>query len=258
METGAHSLDWQARTEFAPLSQHWAYGLTMERLGARVRRFVVDDHSVQTVERRGVRLIHQAPIGVDLAPLGRFPGVVLAVSLNRGRGCIPLLTERFNAVWQIDRSKGALLAAMRPTWRHALQHASADAIEDPSALQIILAAATRTMAARGVRGLLPSFAERWAGQSLVLRTGARPDAGAVFLIHGDCATYHAAWAGPQGRASGASRALLWKGAELLWNRGVRRIDLGAVDASNPGLAHFKLGTGAGLVSLGPLSLVLPL
>jgi hypothetical protein len=52
--------------------------------------------------------------------------------------------------------------------------------------------------------------------------------------------------------------MLWHAALLLRGRGVTRIDLGPVDAGNPGLAGFKLGTGARLVNLGPTGLVLPL
>lgn len=51
--------------------------------------------------------------------------------------------------------------------------------------------------------------------------------------------------------------MLWQAALVLRGQGVQRLDLGAVDATNPGLARFKLGTGARLVSLGPSSLVLP-
>jgi hypothetical protein len=44
----------------------------------------------------------------------------------------------------------------------------------------------------------------------------------------------------------------------LWAEGVRWLDLGSVDTEKaPGLARFKLGTGAELKRLGATMLVLP-
>ena len=65
------------------------------------------------------------------------------------------------------------------------------------------------------------------------------------------------WADPAARAGFAHGPMLWQAALELRARGVRWIDLGAVDAANPGLARFKLGTGAALRALGPTCWVLP-
>ena len=82
-------------------------------------------------------------------------------------------------------------------------------------------------------------------------------AGMLFLIHGQGASYHLGWADPAARAGFAHGPMLWQAALELRARGVRWIDLGAVDAANPGLARFKLGTGAALRALGPTCWVLP-
>jgi hypothetical protein len=255
----SHSPDWQAMTDAAPLPQHWAYGLTMERLGARVGRCLLQGRPVQFVERSGVRLVHRAPAEMGLAPLARHGGITLAVTQARGLGMVPLITPRFHAEWVLDAPLASLRAAMRPTWRRALNQAGARMAEDPGALSAVLAAAAGVMQARGVKALPPGFAKAWAGGALVLRAGpaARMTGGAVFLIHGQGATYHAAWASDRGRAEGAPRALLWQAALILRARGVTRLDLGAFDAASPGLARFKLGSGAQAVSLGSTSLVLP-
>lgn len=256
-----HSSDWQALTDAAPLPQHWAYGLTMERLGAGVGRWLLDDGcAVQFVERRGVRLVHRARAKARLGAVARHGGITLAVSARRGFGMVPLITPRVHAEWRLDAAPGELRAAMRPTWRRALDQATARVVADPGALPAILAAATRLMQDRGVRALPAAFMQAWAGESLVLRAGPKSGlaAGAVFLIHGRGATYHAAFADVRGRAEGAPRALLWQAALILRARGVTRLDLGPIDDGAPGLARFKLGTGAETVCLGPTSLVLPL
>ncbi|MGL4236328.1 hypothetical protein [Tabrizicola sp.] len=52
--------------------------------------------------------------------------------------------------------------------------------------------------------------------------------------------------------------MLTRAAEALAAEGVRWLDLGSVDTeAAPGLARFKLGTGAGLRRLGATMLVLP-
>ena len=49
-----------------------------------------------------------------------------------------------------------------------------------------------------------------------------------------------------------------RAAEALWAEGVHWLDLGSVDSERaPGLARFKLGTGAALKRLGSTCLVLP-
>ena len=50
----------------------------------------------------------------------------------------------------------------------------------------------------------------------------------------------------------------WQAAQALRAEGVRWLDLGSVDnEAAPGLARFKLGTGARLCRLGATCLVLP-
>lgn len=79
-----------------------------------------------------------------------------------------------------------------------------------------------------------------------------------FVVHWVAATYHIGWASPAARARGVHGVKLTRAAEALWSEGVKSLDLGSVnDEEAPGLAHFKLGTGARLVRLGPTCLVLP-
>ncbi|MEF3047680.1 GNAT family N-acetyltransferase [Pseudotabrizicola sp. L79] len=258
MDHITHPDDWQALTDAAPLPQHWAYGVVMERLGARVLRLAQNGRPVQILARPGIRLIHRADPALRLGPLARHPGLTLASTLATGAGLIPLITPRTHAVWTIAAPSPQLHAALRPTWRHALNRATARVVADAGAMPQILAQAAAQGRARGYRPLPPEFAQHWPGGVLVLRVGKPLLAGAVFLLHGASASYHAAWSGPRGLEQGAPRALLWQAAQRLAARGITQIDLGAYDAASPGLAHFKLGTGATAVSLGATSLVLPL
>ena len=79
-----------------------------------------------------------------------------------------------------------------------------------------------------------------------------------FVRHGGTATYHMGWAADAARAQGVHGVMLWQAALALRAEGVGMLDLGQVDhEAAPGLARFKLGTGAALVGLGATVLVLP-
>lgn len=78
-----------------------------------------------------------------------------------------------------------------------------------------------------------------------------PLAGVLILRHGTGATYHLGWTSPAGRRAAAHQVLLWQAILWLSAQGVTQLDLGWVDADRtPGLARFKLGTGAQPVRLG--------
>jgi hypothetical protein len=78
-----------------------------------------------------------------------------------------------------------------------------------------------------------------------------PLAGILIVIHGRGATYHIAWAGPEGRRVHAHNLLLWRGLLALKRRGIGFLDLGGLDAAAPGVARFKLGIGASVAPLAP-------
>jgi lipid II:glycine glycyltransferase (peptidoglycan interpeptide bridge formation enzyme) len=73
----------------------------------------------------------------------------------------------------------------------------------------------------------------------------------LFLRHGTTATYHIGWTSRDGRAASAHNLILWDACARLAARGVRQLDLGIIDTETaPGLARFKLGTGAQPVRTG--------
>jgi lipid II:glycine glycyltransferase (peptidoglycan interpeptide bridge formation enzyme) len=76
------------------------------------------------------------------------------------------------------------------------------------------------------------------------RGGARLGA-MLFLVTGATALYHFGVAGEAGRAANAHNLLLWRAIRALRKRGVETLDLGGLDTiDNPGIARFKLGSGA--------------
>ena len=80
----------------------------------------------------------------------------------------------------------------------------------------------------------------------------------AFVRHGGSATYHLGWASDAARRVGVHSVMLMAAATALKQEGVRWLDLGLVDTDRaPGLARFKLGTGAALRQLGATVLVLP-
>ncbi|WP_417623731.1 lipid II:glycine glycyltransferase FemX [Paremcibacter congregatus] len=77
-----------------------------------------------------------------------------------------------------------------------------------------------------------------------------PLAGALFLRHGRCATYHIGWNGPEGRNRNALHLLLWKTILKLKSEGVVMIDLGGINTEDGAdIARFKLGFGGTPISL---------
>ncbi len=105
-------------------------------------------------------------------------------------------------------------------------------------------------------GLVPLFNSvlEEAGEQAVLSvnalSGRRKIAGALFLLHGNSATYHIGWAGEEARAVNAQNRVLYEGMLALKDRGISFLDLGGVNTANgAGIARFKLGTGAKPVTL---------
>jgi hypothetical protein len=76
-----------------------------------------------------------------------------------------------------------------------------------------------------------------------------PLAGVLIVVHGRGATYHVAWTGAEARRVHAHNLLLWRGMLAAKKRGAAFLDLGGLDARAPGVARFKLGTGASVAPL---------
>ena len=83
---------------------------------------------------------------------------------------------------------------------------------------------------------------------MTARQGKSIVAGMMFLVHKPVATYYIGWTTPEGRAARAHHVMLMQAGRRL---GVERLDLGTVNTEDaPGLARFKIGSGAVIRSLG--------
>lgn len=75
-------------------------------------------------------------------------------------------------------------------------------------------------------------------------------AGALFLLHGNSATYHIGWAGDRARSLNAQNRVLFESMLALKDHGIRWLDIGGLDTGpNAGIARFKLGLGARAITL---------
>lgn len=111
---------------------------------------------------------------------------------------------------------------------------------------------------RGYRRLSAAFTTAWAeaggkDATRLFTAWQRGDilAAMLFLVHGPTASYHIGWSGADGRRVHAHSLLMWHAMEWAAARGLGALDLGTLDTeTTPGLARFKLGTGAEAVALG--------
>jgi hypothetical protein len=165
----------------------------------------------------------------------------------------------------------ALRAAMLGKWRNRLVRAEAAGLSlhhapfSPRRDVWLLDREVAQARTRGYRQFPPAFVEAWcrsggatASRLFTASHGGKPVAAMLFLLHGAGASYQIGWSGPEGRASGAHNLLLWQAMLHLRSRGVRMLDLDVIDTQTaPGLARFKLGSGARPLRLGATRLSAP-
>ena len=262
----------------APLQQRWAYGETIRRLGGDVLRVTLRDgrrdvavtQVVRRFSRFGLALVSRGPTWLGDVEIEeqRFALKILRSTLRK-TGTRMLLTTPATA-----RSAGIGMAIMTPAtiatvalcdrmrarlkgkWRNRLVCAEArdlaltlrpsrgadhDWLFQNELLQ---------QQNRRYRNLPHQFSEAWLAEATAKtltitskRRSAR--AGMMFLRHGSTATYHLGWTSDEARQVSAHTLMLWRAMEALYKDGVERLDLGVLDTERtPGLARFKLGTGA--------------
>lgn len=256
-----------------PFPQTDAYAAAATACGARAFRADLGCGTALVLERAGRRLITRGPVWDGgstterrraLRRLARFPGL-LAVTPEApmaGFGLLPVVTGAFVAEWTLA---GDLRAGLAGKWRNRLSAAERAGLKVRPAgrktfAALVVAEATQA-AARGYRGHPAAFSLALPWESLRVwewRHAGAPAAAMAFVVEGQGAWWHLSWAAPEAKARGVPVLMLWQAAQALAAEGITRLDLGSVDTeAAPGLARFKLGTGAGLRRLGATALVLP-
>lgn len=179
----------------------------------------------------------------------------------RAAGFWPLMTPASVALLPLG-SESAMRTAMRQKWRnrlHRAERAGLDIVERPlEAGHWLLAAEAVQARQRGYRGLPPAFSLAFAaanpGQARVFEARQRdgtPLAAGLMLRHGRMATWQIGVTTSEGRRCMAMNLILWRAMQRLADQGHDCLDLGTLNTQDaPGLAHFKLGTGATARRLG--------
>ncbi len=233
------------------------------------------------VERSDGVLVRRRVLGMQVSMASRAGAGLLDAELQgavifnaehamedalRARGFLRTHGPMRVAEWDISRTD--LRAGLRKTWRHALERSDGVKLaltHMPSTPDHWVLMAEQAQArARRYRALPLWITRAWATlhpkDTLLVEARQRGVliAGMVFLRHGDVATYHVSHTTPDGRAAEAHRAMLFRAATHLAQRGVVRMDLGLIDPeAAPGLARFKRGTGAVTRDLGGTWVSLP-
>ena len=257
-----------------PLPQSGPYAEAMRACGASVHYADLGCGWAQVVQRGRLRLVTRGPVWQpDVPPddrrralrrLARWPGLTVATPEQdlRGAGLIPLVTPLHVAIWDLS---GDLRAGLDRKWRNHLSSAERAGVaplrDDGRAILPLIAAEARQRRARRYVAHPQHFTNALPADALrVWSWWHEGELGAamMFVRHGTTASYHLSWAGPEARARSVHAVMLWQAACALRDERVRWLDLGSVnDEQAPGLARFKLGTGAELRRLGHTVLVLP-
>jgi hypothetical protein len=265
-----------------PMQQHPTYGAVLRRLGRDVGHGVwraagAPVGQAQVARRLGFTLLSRGPLWLrqdTTADLRDIATGALTVATPEaqlaGRGLIPIVTPRHQAIWHLPGDAALLRAGLRANWRNKLVRAEAKAyalelrVSDKADAGWLYAAEGAQRRARRYCALPPGFAEAWraaAPGSFLLyeaRKDGQPVAGMLILRHWPWASYHLSWSGAAGRHHNAHRLLLWRAARDLQDDGYAAFDLGDVNSEDaPGLADFKGGTGAEIRALGATLLVVP-
>ncbi|WP_172295281.1 GNAT family N-acetyltransferase [Pseudoruegeria sp. HB172150] len=291
MEIRWDRLDTAAWQEALPpdacaMQQSWRYGAAVAAHGRHVCRAEIRTTEgralAQTIIRRAgpvtAGYLPRGPVGVCgpeiLSALHRtLPGhglrLLIVAPETETPGLLPLVTPQTHAELVLTEA-ATMRRRMHGKWRNRLSRAEEAKLKitvtTPSRQELQqLADLDRAQSrARGYCGLPPAFLSAWSEtpgpppQLFSARQRGETIATMLFLDHPPGVTYQLGWSGDAGRAVSAHNLLLWRAMLHFAGRGRRRLDLGTLDTvTAPGLARFKLGTGATVRRLGSTGLVLP-
>ena len=219
--------------------------------------------------------VGRGPVGPDadaeaevlhrLAGLGGAPLIVNAGTVPAGTlrdsGFWPVMTAATVALLPLNRP-AAMRAGLHQKWRNRLHRAEATRLTVLRRLLAredwLLSAEAAQARARRYRtppaalALAYANANRGAAQVVeVLSPIGAPLAGVLVLRHGTAATWQTGHVTEAGKRACAMNLALWEAMVWLAEQGCHVLDLGTVNTQDtPGLAHFKLGTGAQAQRLG--------
>jgi hypothetical protein len=155
------------------------------------------------------------------------------------------------------------LSRMQGKWRNRLRHGQRQGLElrtnpmPPDCNHWLFHREAAQQKTRAYRNLPPALivgmaaADPTALRLFTARKEGKTCAAMLFVRHGNSATYLIGWSDRTGLSASAHPVLMWQAMADLHGSGATDIDLGHCDQmKNPGLARFKLGSGARLCPLG--------
>ena len=216
-------------------------------------------------------LLSRLPLGSGLRGLWlATPDSPEATAPYAALGYRPLLTPQHVAELPLDPDPDIMRARQHGKWRNRLRRAEdadltvSHRLFDPARDAPLLDLERAQRKYRRYTDVIPTFVLHWsqaapkATRVFQIRDGTRPLAVMIFLLHGHRATYQIGWRDRDCAPASAHHLLLWNAAKYLARKGFQQIDLGTLDTeTTPGLARFKLGSGACARPLGPSLLRLP-
>ena len=172
-----------------------------------------------------------------------------------------VMTPYATATIDLTRPLDALRAAMHQKWRNRLVAAEAAGLrigradKHPRLYHWLLEAEHAQQKANRYQALPVALVPAWqsAGGGVRVLTATHEGeivAAMLFLIHGHKATYHIGWSDRTGKRLNAHNLLLWSAIRKLKGSGLAELDLGGLNTEDiPGIARFKLGSGAEVKTL---------
>lgn len=164
----------------------------------------------------------------------------------------------YQTIWlDLTPSEEVLRSALKSKWRGWLGKGERSDlkikwIEDAQCLPQILSLYAADKMARGYAGPSPALLKAYVpllagtGNLLIGQAFSGGDLAAFVVLasHGRSATYLIGWNSSVGREKAAHHVLLWQGALVLQQKGIKELDLGGVnDDSAEGVKIFKEGLG---------------
>ncbi|PJI91624.1 acetyltransferase (GNAT) family protein [Yoonia maricola] len=255
-----------------PLQQHPIFAAALKRMGRQVSFVDVPGAApVLTVQQFGQRMTSRGPVWHEDKQQGALQHAGLRMinadtpqdAALQAAGFRRLMTNAYVAELDLTTTATQRCQAMKPKWRNAWRAAQSAPLflaEQRFNLNThawLLHADIAQQRSKQFRGLPHDLIMAYAAENpravrvLVAYDGDTPVAGMLFLLHAPVATYHIGWTNTQGRALSAHHKMIIQAAEQFAARGYQRLDLGLVDTdTTPGLARFKIGTGARVRPLG--------
>jgi hypothetical protein len=176
---------------------------------------------------------------------------------------LPLTSPATVAEIDLSPDLQILHANLKGKWRNRLRHAQSHQLRitrqnmpthsDHWLLQAEQAQQVRHKYRHWPAALTSAYAHTNTGNAKLFTAHFGSDivAGLLILRHGLTATYHIGHTSTAGRILSAQTLLLWSAISWAKSKNLSRLDLGIFDTeTSPGLARFKLGTGAQTRKLG--------